>query len=1244
MSLRDIEWDIAYGQSSDPLNRFYIPALTRSVQYDRSAGFFSSSALAIAASGIVELIRNGGTMRLLVGAQLAETDVNAIQRGTALSEIVEEKLIAALEEPEDVLMRRRLEILAWMVANQTLTIRVVVPRDPVTRLPIVNSPDYYHPKEGLFTDSEGNQLAFSGSINESVTAWRHNYEQFSVYFSWNTTRPYLEQVKTRFQRVWSDLEPNWIGVDVPSAVRNALLRYTPQHAPELDPLATPPDEFETSPVPVVVVPNTNASSLQAERIRFQFLRDAPTLFNNASLGTMTSAISPWPHQIRVSQAVINSYPRRYMLCDEVGLGKTIEAGLIVRQLVLSGMVKRCLLLVPKSVARQWQEELYEKFVLDVPLYDGRDFLNYRGEILEPAYADQNPWNRFDFFIASSQLAKREDRHHQIIEARPWDLVMVDEAHHARRKDFLQPQYRPNRLLSLLADPSFRVRSILLMTATPMQVSPIEVWDLLKVLGIGGKWGADETNFVQFYGQLRQTEFSDVNWDFVFDMVCDFLEYGGNRNTALEEKTRSAVGEVTWDKISRLLNLPCSRQPGAVVRRLPANAHPYVREIARANTPLRSLMFRNTRDLLREYVKLGILNQKVPFRHPEPIWIPLNAQERELYDRIEDYISAFYKKYEAKRTGLGFIMTIYRRRLTSSFYAVQKSLERRLAFLEGRVQSWLTDEDTEQEDLNDDVGDTSETSERDLYQEEIAYVRDFLHELRMLGGSDSKVEQLLLDLRELFRTHRTILVFTQYTDTMDYLRDMLREEHGSKVACYSGRGGELWNGIGWDTVPKEQIKQQFREGETVRILLCTEAASEGLNLQTCGVLINHDMPWNPMRVEQRIGRIDRIGQVHDVVHIRNYFYQDTIEARVYSALADRIDWFENVVGDLQPILAQVGRAIEELVMTAPAEREATFQRKLQELEQTLLDHEQQDSLNVYGTTEAAEVPTLPPSPVRLGDLERTLVTSQHVGHRFRKDESRGGSYHFEGLQITFSAEMFDALPNSVEFLSYGNPLLDNIFEQVALPAVTSSTGILRLSTQLPTQTSAYFALLNHEPIQLETFAQLEEALVVAGSTSWTDQQVDLARASFEAEVNTLFQRLSGTYRAQVRALRATVLEQSKDLLLQAALIEIVQAQGDGGRSVFQPSSFTTDAVRGLGRHGRPFRHLLNFVGEDIPIPSIQHPYYKQVAGTKSEKLRAAFITVKNKSENLLDYLNRLDRATSMEEQGPENIVSEFFSVS
>ena len=183
--LREHPFQISYGPGDDRLHDFYIPALSCSLRYDRTAGFFSSSALAVAATGVARLVANGGAMRLLVGAQLSEADVHAIERGQALGDVVAQRLVAALSEPEEAIMRRRLEVLAWMVAAGALRIRVVLPKGPDGRpLPASQARDYYHPKEGLFTDHHGDQIAFSGSVNESATAWKVSYEQFMVFSSW----------------------------------------------------------------------------------------------------------------------------------------------------------------------------------------------------------------------------------------------------------------------------------------------------------------------------------------------------------------------------------------------------------------------------------------------------------------------------------------------------------------------------------------------------------------------------------------------------------------------------------------------------------------------------------------------------------------------------------------------------------------------------------------------------------------------------------------------------------------------------------------------------------------------------------------------------------------------------------------------------------------------------------------------------------------------------------------------------
>src|SRR5205814_7776401 len=145
------------------------------------------------------------------------------------------------------------------------------------------------------------------------------------------------------------------------------------------------------------------------------------------------------------------------------------------------------------------------------------------------------------------------------------------------------------------------------------------------------------------------------------------------------------------------------------------------------------------------------------------------------------------------------------------------------------------------------------------------------------------------------------------------RDLSVDQLGLVVLCYSGRGGELRGNAGdWRRISREQAKGKFRRGEA-DVLLCTDAAAEGLNFQFCGALVNYDMPWNPMRVEQRIGRIDRLGQRFSNIRIINLHYADTVEADVYQALRSRISIFENVVGGLQPILTKLPKLIEDSVL-------------------------------------------------------------------------------------------------------------------------------------------------------------------------------------------------------------------------------------------------------------------------------------------------------------------------------------------
>ena len=1236
--LRAHPFHLSYGPADDRLHEFYIPALSCSLRYDRTAGFFSSSALAVAAAGVARLIAQGGAMRLLVGAQLSEADVRAIERGQALDVVVAERLVAALSEPEEEVMLRRLEVLAWMVASGSLQIRVVLPKGPDGRpLPASQAQDYYHPKEGLFTDRYGDQIAFSGSVNESATAWKHNYERFMVFRSWDITGPYLAQVRYHFEYLWNGQEPDWIALDVPEAARQQLLRYRPATAPTRDPL-------ERAPKPrVIEVPGVYVPEVQRERVIFQFLRDAPYLLNARWLGAATSVVTPWPHQARIADTIVTRFPERFLLCDEVGLGKTIEAGLVLRQLILSGHVRRCLILAPKSVCRQWQEELYEKFALNIPFFDGHTFHDVFGQERTPDVP--NPWDAEDVFIASSQLAKRRERQPDLLAARPWDLVIVDEAHHARRKDFQVLRYRPNRLLELLmgrdGQPGLkdRTQGLLLMTATPMQIHPVEVWDLLRVLGLGGRWGADDSNFLRFFQELRRPG-DDADWEFVFGMVRDFLDTGGELDPAFASQAEAQLGLVDWQQLKRLVSIG---KRGSRLTRLSPKSRALAAEMARRHTPLRRYLFRSTRHLLREYVRRGILRANVPHRDPEPVWVPMRAEEQDLYRRIEEYITQFYRKYEAERKGLGFVMTVYRRRLTSSFYAVRRSLERRLEFLRGGVMG-LDDDDLEQEDLRLDVTELLDEEERSRFRDEIEYVEDFLAELSRLSGNDSKVEQLLADLDEIFKQRETVLIFTQYTDTMDFLREQLRQVYGSQVACYSGRGGEVWNGIAWAPTTKENIKNAFRKGEAIKILLGTAAASEGLNLQTCGVLINYDMPWNPMRVEQRIGRIDRIGQVHKRVWIRHYFYEDTVEAKIYRALEDRIGWFEHVVGELQPILARMGQAIQAAAMAPEAEREQVLTRELARLRQES-DAQQAGGLDLDQYLVAGEPLLESASPVTLSDLERLLTRASPLAARFQPHpefkracpEPRRRAYWLrtdEGeIAATFDAALFDAHPNTLRLLTYGSELLTTLLEIVPEPALApplpppQSWGgkrggrILRCSTEGPLPLCAYYTLdASGRPQRIERLADLEVLYAGEPDVRWSEETTAAARADFRREIGTLLQRQAQVIAARQRAERMALEEQARQTLLKAALLELAMGQQP---QLFAeealPVAFTEEAVTGLRRHSYPFAPLLRLVNVDGLRPSPTDSFYAAVQGKSREALRGRFRALRDEASRLVGLL-------------------------
>jgi superfamily II DNA/RNA helicase len=302
------------------------------------------------------------------------------------------------------------------------------------------------------------------------------------------------------------------------------------------------------------------------------------------------------------------------------------------------------------------------------------------------------------------------------------------------------------------------------------------------------------------------------------------------------------------------------------------------------------------------------------------------------------------------------------------------------------------------------------------------------------GEDSKCAQFITLLRQELNQRESAIVFTQYTDTMDYLRDFLSASFGSLLACYSGRGGELYRSGKWSAVAKEEIKRRFREGE-IKLLLCTESASEGLNLQTCGVLFNYDMPWNPMRVEQRIGRIDRIGQKYSTVRIHNFYYDGTVEAKVYKKLRDRINAFATVVGNLQPILAKVPTFLERAVMSAdPQEENVLLSEFDHDLDTPPLRPALDEMVAMDVEADLAELNRpIPQSPMQSEAIEQLYTTSARlkaIGVTFEKTGANWNLfYKAQSYAVTFYPDQFEQFP-SLRLMSFGDPLFEDLLQQVS----------------------------------------------------------------------------------------------------------------------------------------------------------------------------------------------------------------------
>ncbi len=609
-------------------------------------------------------------------------------------------------------------------------------------------------------------------------------------------------------------------------------------------------------------------------------------------------IEAFPHQLLVLRRVLSSYPSRFLLCDEVGLGKTIEACAVLKELYLQNVVNRVIIIVPANLVAQWRFELDSKFNLGFEVYDGP-----RVKELKAGYPGINPWTLHPRILTSLHFLRR-DEPREALKGVSFDMAIFDEAHHLRRYagSAASGTYRKTKNYDLGEIVCSRARVVLLLTATPMQLNPFELFSLVQLL--------DPSMFPEYHDFM---EFKDkLNH---YNLVVRNLDRFGKLNIFESKYMDGMIGELLAG--SKEYPTPESIKD-ALLKRSPGLKEAIVRAI-RDRHLLARVMIRNK--------KRNVFQGFLPKRFTKIVLIEPTKEELEIYRAIRLYITKVYQRsIEERNSATGFVMVVFQRLLASSHVALRKTIERRVATLR-EVQVSLLKHKAQVDAAAATMTEVeyqkkaAEITKRiATIDEDVPLLNEYHAKLTALK-TDSKASALVRLVADLAHSekHLKVIVFTQFIRTLYYIKHVL-EATLKDVAV----------GIFHGKLTKEQKDAEidsFRSstGKTF-VLISTEAGGEGRNFQFCHVVVNYDLPWNPMKLEQRIGRVDRIGQDHDV-KIFNFALKDTVEENIVSILSERIGIFSEIVGELEPILINVEDDLANAILSSASDDETELKFQL-----------------------------------------------------------------------------------------------------------------------------------------------------------------------------------------------------------------------------------------------------------------------------------------------------------------------------
>ena len=815
--------------------------LKNAKSYDRIAGYFSSSIFEVAGENLDKI---DGKIRVICNSEVRPEDVKTAKK--AKKAIRQEW---CNNQPEELdLKNYRFKKLYEYLKNGKLEVRILPNREF----------GLIHGKAGVITYENGNKTSFLGSVNESKSGWQNNYE-----LVWeDNSKESVEWVQEEFEALWN--HPSTI--ELPDFIIKDIRRIYKRTVIENE-----EDIKKTKNLPA-------AANIETPIFRKE--------------------LGLWEHQKYFIEKIFKEHRKnngaRYVLADPVGLGKTLQLGISAQLMALYGD-KPVLIIAPKSLMKQWQEELNELVNIPTARWDGLNWIDENGV----KYSNNGRKGVLKcprkIGIISQGLVTAKSKTVEYLKNKEFECVVVDETHHARRK-FINPnnnfyKFEKTNLYNYLLELSSKTKSMLLATATPIQLHPIELWDLLNILGKGSEkvlgsknslWRKKGT--INTGLELVKNQGNDLSkvekWRWIknpFPSSNECVNYSLLR-TNLNIKEKESVFKKTY------YELEANNKAIAdfIINDFFKLHNPFIRNVIRRERKyLEEKINPETKEPYLEKIKVHMIEEPP---------ITLTGYMRDAYQYAEEFCQLIARRAK----GGSFLKTLLLKRIGSSLEAGKKTGLR----LE---KNWNTGLDTEKEDS--DIEEKSEI--KNLTKEEIELLNKYVNALLSNKAEDPK----LMKIKELLNRKNWIkegvIIFSQYFDTVEWMANQISKEFkDEKIGIYAGsnKSGYFLNDK-FHIKSKEDIKKMVKDYE-VKILFGTDAASEGLNLQSLRRLINIDLPWNPTRLEQRKGRIQRSGQRFSDIYIYNMRYENSVEDRVHELLSERLKDITAIFGQLPDILEDV----------------------------------------------------------------------------------------------------------------------------------------------------------------------------------------------------------------------------------------------------------------------------------------------------------------------------------------------------